>query len=169
MGPVPGAILTQSLELYQGRVNSTHLIDPRKNSKFRAPAEIPSYPVFPTKRTGTARSFASVRPRRLQSRFTACSVPVEKSSARSVAEVGVIDVSCKYVVHGHRLCPQCPSVCAYAARSGALSFSARACEPKPLLGFGARGVLGSAAGEGDGGTARAALSAPPLRCGEVLR
>lgn len=54
MRPVPGALLTRSLELHQGRVN-THLIGPPKHLKFCAPTEIPSWPLFPTKHGGTVQ------------------------------------------------------------------------------------------------------------------
>lgn len=48
------------------------------------------YPLFPTKRTGTAQSFSSVRPRCLRSCYTMCGVPVGKSSAWSIAEAGLL-------------------------------------------------------------------------------
>lgn len=48
------------------------------------------YPLFPTKRTGTAQSFSSVRPRCLQPCYATCGVPVGKSSAWSIAEAGLL-------------------------------------------------------------------------------
>lgn len=48
------------------------------------------YPLFPTKRTGTAQSFSSVRPRCLRSCYATCGVPVGKSSAWSIAEAGLL-------------------------------------------------------------------------------
>lgn len=50
-------------------------------------------------------------------------------------------MSCKYVVHSHRLCPESPSACACTARLGKLPISGSACAPELLPALGASRVL----------------------------